>query len=59
MYSPKISENLIPALFKLAKQEGKPTTKLVDEILQKYLTERRWLDELPSKPGTKHHLGEI
>ena len=59
MYSPKISEDLIPLLFKLAKQEGKPMTKLVDEILRKSLTERRWLDELQSKASTEHHFGKV
>jgi len=59
MYSPKISEDLIPFLFDLAQQEGKPMTKLVDDILRKYLTERRWLNELQSQAGIKRHLGEV
>jgi len=33
-YSPKIKEDLIPVLFKLAKIEKKPMTKLVDGILR-------------------------
>ena len=28
MYSPKVKEDLIPVLYKLAKQEGKPMTEL-------------------------------
>ena len=34
MYSPKISEQLIPILYKRAKDEGKPMTRLVNEILE-------------------------
>ena len=40
MYSPKIKKDLIPVLYKLAKQEGRPMTQLVDEILRKELTKR-------------------
>ena len=34
MYSPKIKIDLIPILYKLAKQEEKPMTALVDEMLR-------------------------
>ena len=37
MYSPKIKDDLIPVLYTQAKQEGKPMTRLVDEILRKHL----------------------
>ena len=40
MYSPKIKEDLIPHLYKLAKQENKPMTTVVDEILRKGITKR-------------------
>ena len=40
MYSPKIKENLIPILYKLAKQEQKPMTKLVDEMLRAEIVKR-------------------
>ena len=40
MYSPKIKENLIPILYKLAKQEQKPMTKLVDEMLRAEIAKR-------------------
>ena len=33
MYSPKIKEDLIPVLYKLAKRQGKPMTRVVDGIL--------------------------
>ena len=45
MYSPRIKEDLIPVLYKLAKQEGKPMTQLVDEILRKELKVRGLLNE--------------
>ena len=34
MYSPKIREDLIPALFRLGVKERKPMTKVVDQILR-------------------------
>ena len=34
MYSPKIAEDLIPALYNLSKEKGKPMTSVVDEILR-------------------------
>jgi len=37
MYSPKIREDLIPILYQLGKEQGKPMTKVVDEILRGYL----------------------
>ncbi len=40
MYSPKVKENLIPILYKLAKQEGKPMTALIDEILRAEIVKR-------------------
>jgi hypothetical protein len=40
MYSPKIKEDLIPILYKLAKVEGKPMTALIDEILRAEIAKR-------------------
>ena len=34
MYSPKIKDDLIPGLYKLAKDKGLPMTKVVDKILR-------------------------
>lgn len=34
MYSPKIAEDLIPGLYRLSKDRGRPMTKIVDEILR-------------------------
>lgn len=51
MYSPKIREDLIPILYKLAKQMGKSMTRLVDEILRKELRQR---DVSKSCQNTEH-----
>ena len=40
MYSPKIDEELIPILYRLAKHEGKTMTRLVDEILRSEIEKR-------------------
>ena len=40
MYSPKIKEDLIPILYKLAKREGKPMTALIDQMLRAEITKR-------------------
>ena len=37
MYSPKISEELIPVIFRVALAKKMPMTKLVNRILQEYL----------------------
>lgn len=34
MYSPKISDDLIPTLYRMAKTKGIAMTKLVDQILR-------------------------
>lgn len=39
MYSPKIDEGLIPALYRLAKQRKVPMTRLVNEMLRSALGE--------------------
>ena len=38
MYSPKISEDLIPELYKISKDIQRPMTKAVDDILRSYIT---------------------
>lgn len=46
VYSPKIREDLIPVLFKLAKKNNTAMTKkVVDEILRHELQNRRLIDE--------------
>jgi predicted DNA-binding protein len=34
IYSPKIPDDLIPALYKLGKKTGKPMTKVVDRMIE-------------------------
>lgn len=46
MYSPKISEDLIPVLFRLSKEDGVPMTKLVDKLLRLSLLTNCQADEL-------------
>ncbi len=37
MYSPKISEDLIPDIYRLAKKQGRPMTKLINEVLKNHI----------------------
>jgi hypothetical protein len=37
MYSPKIAEELIPVLYRTAKAQGQPMTKLVNKIIREAL----------------------
>lgn len=37
MYSPKIDEDLIPVLYKMAKAQGRPMTKIVNDIIRKVI----------------------
>ena len=39
MYSPKISEELIPIKYRKAKQEKRPMTRIVNDLLRESLTE--------------------
>ncbi len=41
MYSPKISEKLIPRLYRMARKKGIPMTKLVNEIIDAYLQQHK------------------
>lgn len=40
MYSPKIPERLIPALYRLARSRHTPMTRVVAEALETYLIEQ-------------------
>jgi hypothetical protein len=44
-YSPKIREDLIPVLFRLALAEAKPMTRMVDQILRDDLHIRGLIDQ--------------
>jgi len=41
MYSPKIREALIPALYKIAKDRGVPMTALVNQIIDKEVQKQK------------------
>jgi len=47
MYSPKIKEDLIPILYRFAKEKGKPMTWIVDDILRPILIEYQVAKEIP------------
>ena len=55
MYSPKINEDLIPRIYQLGKLKKMPMTRLVNEILQRGLSEmeeeERGNGNPLSKPG--------
>jgi hypothetical protein len=38
MYSPKISEELVPVLYRLAKEKRVPMTRFVDRLIRQALT---------------------
>ena len=50
MYSPKISEALIPDLYWLAKSRGQPMTRIVNEVLARYLA-----SHAVDRPGPASH----
>ncbi len=43
MYSPKVPERLIPILYRLGRQRGRPMTHLVAEAVERYLEDEGWL----------------
>jgi len=48
LYSPKITEELIPILYQLARARGVPMTKLVDRIIREALVDE---DRSQAAPG--------
>lgn len=53
MYSPKISEALIPALYRLGKARHIPMTRLVDSLIRKALQS----EELPVEAKEMQGVG--
>lgn len=52
MYSPRIKDDLIPFLYRIARHEGKAMTRLVDEILRPEIERRvQQLDQSNQNPG--------
>lgn len=43
MYSPKVPERLIPVLYRLGRERGRPMTHLVAEAVERYLEDEGWL----------------
>ena len=53
-YSPKISEDLIPILYHLAKRQKMPMTRLVNEIIENYINQMEdALHEMKAKELSK------
>lgn len=50
MYSPKIKEELIPEIYRIARTKGIRMTTLVNEIIEKTLSE---INNNPSDEGNK------
>ncbi len=50
MYSPKIDEELIPRIYRLGKLKKIPMTRLVNEILQRRLSEMEEEDRRNGNP---------
>ena len=44
MYSPKISDELIPHLYRIKVREGIPMTRLVNKVLTQFIKEYRHED---------------
>ena len=44
MYNPKINQELIPALFKIARLRKIPMTKLVSQIIKNYLSNHEMME---------------
>jgi len=52
MYSPRIGDDLIPLLYRIARHEVKPMTRLVDEILRPEIERRvQQIDMSIHNPG--------
>lgn len=52
MYSPKVSESLIPVLYRLRRVRRVPMTKLVHQLLVKALESETLPDEIKAMLGT-------
>ena len=50
MYSPKISEELVPLLYRLGKARRVPMTRLVDSLLRKALAAEDQPQEVSAAP---------
>ncbi len=59
MYSPKISEEFVPVLFRVALSQKRPMTKLVNEIIGDYLQKNAMMREVIGSHDTENQLGGL
>jgi hypothetical protein len=59
MYSPKISEDLIPHLFRLARKNDVAMTKIVDEIIRTNLHIKGILNREEAKPNNGRRVKRL
>jgi hypothetical protein len=53
VYSPKIPDRLIPALYRLGRARGEPMTRLVAEAIERFLAD----EGMPPDPGPRDAAG--
>ena len=56
MYSPKINEDYIPFLYRKAKSQQIPMTRLVNQIIEEYLMQNRLVTILEEDKTTHNNL---
>ncbi len=56
MYSPKISEELVPVLYRLAKARKMPMTRLVDDLIRQALS---WDIPPQGEPAAGYPAGSL
>ena len=52
MYSPKVPERLIPILYRLGRERGRPMTHLVAEAVERFLEDEGWLTDAVTEART-------
>ena len=58
MYSPKIHQELIPLLYREAKERQMPMTRLTSRIIKDHF-ERNGGEEDESQERAQHHTGDV
>jgi hypothetical protein len=59
MYSPKIDEDYIPFLYRKAKSQQIPMTRLVNKIIEEYLMQNRLVTILEEDKTTHNNLMSV
>jgi hypothetical protein len=59
MYSPKISEDLVPIIFQVALSKKTPMTKLVNQIITNYLIRNGKMEGGIKNHESKNQLGRL